>query len=83
MEEELKGFGVMCFSCNFAYSCKYYQNILWDWWIVANPEDGCPALKYPFDSLYKAIAAQKKYLKNKEEKGKKDKWQSKTKTINR
>lgn len=46
---------IKCFSCPYCYNCKYYQNSLWDWYILAHPEDGCPAEKYEFDSLYKEL----------------------------
>lgn len=41
-----------CFSCEYAYNCKYYQNQFWDCWIIKNDE--CPVNKYPFDALYYA-----------------------------
>lgn len=59
---------LMCFSCQYAHSCKYYQNSLWDAYMFSYPEDGCPT-KYPFDSIY--YAAQD-YLKKKKEEAKKN-----------
>lgn len=46
-----------CFRCKYAYTCRYYQNTLWDSWILANNE--CPVGKYTFESLYYAIEDKK------------------------
>lgn len=40
-----------CFSCQNVYNCKYYANELWSYWMLLNPEEGCPANKYSFESL--------------------------------
>ncbi len=61
--EELSSIQLDCFKCKEAYNCKYYQNPLWDWYMVVY-QDGCPAKKFPFDSLYYAV------LKEKEKNGK-------------
>ena len=53
--EELEIITAKCFSCSYCYTCRYYQNSLWDWYIFTHPEDGCPAEKYEFDSLYKEL----------------------------
>lgn len=60
--EEVESITIKCFSCPRCYICKYYQNSLWDWYIFTYPEDGCPAEKYEFSSLYKEL------LKNKQKK---------------
>ena len=67
--EELEIITAKCFSCLYCYTCRYYQNSLWDWYIFTHPEEGCPAEKYEFDSLYKELLK-----KNREEKEKKKKW---------
>ena len=53
--EELCKIQIQCFKCEYAYSCKYYQNPIWDWYMITNPKDGCPAMKYTFDSLYLSL----------------------------
>lgn len=63
--ETTKEVKIKCFSCTYCYNCKYYQNSLWDWYILTYPEDGCPAEKYEFDSLYKELLKkQQKEKKN-------------------
>jgi hypothetical protein len=57
--EEICNTNIQCFKCDKAYSCRYYQNPLWDWYIFNNPNEGCPAMKYPFESLYFALLEQK------------------------
>lgn len=49
--ERLLTLKIACFDCGYIYSCKYYADTLWDTWMFSHPEDGCPALKYPFDAL--------------------------------
>ncbi len=48
---------IECFECPYGHSCKYYTSALWDQYIFEHPEEGCPAKKYPFESIY--IAALK------------------------
>ena len=61
--KEIKPVIIKCFSCPYCYSCKYYQNSLWDYYILSNPEDGCPAEKYEFDSLYKELLKKRQEMK--------------------
>ena len=51
---------IKCFSCRYCYTCRYYQNSLWDWYILNYSDDGCPAEKYPFDSLRQEIIRMKR-----------------------
>lgn len=62
--EELCNIQIQCFKCEYAYNCKYYQNPIWDWYMISNPKDGCPAMKYPFDSLYLSLLNKKEGNKN-------------------
>ena len=41
-----------CFACQYSHSCKYYGSSLWDQYIINHPDEGCPALKYDFNSIY-------------------------------
>ena len=66
--EDLLEVKIICFSCPYVHSCKYYQNSLWDAYIFSHPEDGCPT-KYPFDSIYYET---QKYLKKKKEEAKRN-----------
>ena len=66
--EELLEVKLICFSCPYAHSCKYYQNSLWNTYMFSHPEDGCPT-KYPFDSIYYET---QKYLKKKNEEAKRN-----------
>lgn len=50
--DEIINLKIPCFSCAYGHSCKYYSNTLWDDWMFQHPEDGCPALKYPYESIY-------------------------------
>lgn len=52
-----------CFNCNYCYTCKYYQNPVWCWWIYTRPEDGCPAVKYQFESIFQEFARLKEQKK--------------------
>lgn len=67
--EELETITAKCFSCSYCYTCRYYQNSLWDWYIFTHPEEGCPAEKYEFDSLYKELLKKKKEEKDKRKNG--------------
>lgn len=67
--EELETITAKCFSCLHCYTCRYYQNSLWDWYIFTHPEEGCPAEKYEFDSLYKELLKKKKEEKDKRKNG--------------
>lgn len=53
--ERLLTLKIACFDCGYIHSCKYYADTLWDTWMFSHPEDGCPALKYPFDALYRTV----------------------------
>ena len=57
--EELSKLKIQCFSCPKVYNCKYYQSSIWDWYMFTNPSDGCPAEKYPFESIYFSLMDQK------------------------
>jgi hypothetical protein len=57
--EEICNTNLQCFKCEYVYNCKYYQNPIWDWYMFNNPKEGCPAKKYPFESLYFALLEQK------------------------
>ncbi len=57
--EEILNLKIPCFSCDYGHSCKYYNNALWDEYIFKHPEDGCPAMKYSFESIYFAIIKKK------------------------
>lgn len=65
--DEIINLKIPCFSCEYGHSCKYYNNILWDDWLFRNPQDGCPATKYPYESIY--IAAMR-YAEEKKERQK-------------
>lgn len=58
---------IACFGCDFWYDCKYYRNQTWIWWIFNHPEEGCPAIKYPYDSIFYAIELEKKKKKEERE----------------
>ena len=62
--DEVINLKIKCFNCENAYGCKYYQNPIWDWYMVNNPQDGCPAEKYSFDSLYYVLLEEKEKEKN-------------------
>lgn len=55
--QSLKEATMPCFGCRYAYTCRYYQNTLWDSWIIANGV--CPVGKYTLESLYYAIEDKK------------------------
>lgn len=59
---DLENFKLDCFACSQVYNCRYYQNSLWDWYMIVY-QSGCPAKKYPFDSLYTAILREKEKRK--------------------
>jgi hypothetical protein len=42
-----------CFLCEYCYTCKYWQNVMWSYWILKNKE--CPVNTYTFNSLYFSI----------------------------
>lgn len=46
-----------CFSCQYCYRCKYWQNNIWSAWILENNE--CPALKYTFNSMLVSLEMSK------------------------
>ena len=70
--KELETITSKCFSCLYCYTCRYYQNSIWDWYIFTHPEEGCPAEKYEFDSLYKEVLKNQQHKQEqKRDKGKK------------
>ena len=58
---------IPCFSCDYCYTCKYYQNATWDMYLFNHPEDGCPAQKYPFESIFQELLRQKKLKEQRSE----------------
>lgn len=67
-ETKQGNYKVACFSCDYWYDCKYYKNTTWDWWIFQHPEEGCPAMKYTYDSIFYAIENEKKKKEERERK---------------
>lgn len=56
--DEIINLKIPCFSCPHSHSCAYYGNTLWDEWLFQNPESGCPALMYPYESIYISVLNQ-------------------------
>ena len=71
--DEIINLKIKCFSCQYGHSCKYYGSILWDEYMFSHPEDGCPAIKYPYESIYTALLKQKEE-KKKEQRSKINEW---------
>lgn len=46
-----------CYACDYVHRCKYYNSTIWDIWIMNNKE--CPAFTYTYDSIFRAIEAQR------------------------
>lgn len=61
-------FKLPCFDCIYGHSCKYYDNSLWVEY-MARYENECPAIKYPYDSIYYAVIEHWQEEKNKDDNG--------------
>ena len=61
--DEITKLQLKCFTCDKAHGCKYYQNPIWDWYMITNLQDGCPAEKYDFNSLYYVLLKEKEERK--------------------
>lgn len=48
--EEFNNIYMPCWDCPYGHSCKYYQDSLWDQWIVYTR--CCPVYYYPFNYIY-------------------------------
>lgn len=63
---EIRNFKLPCFDCFYGHNCKYYSDQLWVDYMIRY-ERTCPAIKYPYSSIYYSILEYKEEQKRRAE----------------